>query len=505
MTDPPEGRGTLLDRRTFLKGAGAAGLGGLWLSGCSRPEAAIPLRPKPFFHGEFAGRIGVAREDITPPPGIYARNWGAARHEVARGVHRPLTVTMLALQRTGATEPVFLGALDLGWWKSAEDERFIREPLLRAFAIDGSRVVLNLSHTHAGPAVSREDEAMPGGSLIAPYLEKVRDAVTKAARRAIESSVEGVLTWNTGRCALAVNRDLKDPARDRMVTGFNPGSPADDTVLVGRVTDRKGKVPAVLVNYACHGTTLAWENELLSPDFAGALRETVEANVPGAVCLYLQGPSGELAPREQYTSDVRIADRNGRELAFAALSALEGMLPPETRLEYWGVVESGAPLAVWRRAPRGAPEVLAASRVEVEMALKPMPSVRELEVLLGTTTDRVQAERLRRKMRVRKIVGDGSSAQVPLWVWRVGDAFVVGHPNEAYSRLQTELRRTFPDHPIVVMNLVNGSIGYLPRAELCDLDLYQVWQSPFERGSLELLIVRAGEEIVRLGGVPRSG
>jgi hypothetical protein len=399
---------------------------------------------------------------------------------------------------------MLLGALDLGWWKSAEDEKFIRENLLRAFSIDASRVLLNLSHTHAGPALCREDKEMPGGALIAPYLEKVRDAIAKAARRAIDSAVDGVITWSTGRCSLAVNRDLKDPARDRIVTGLNPSAPADDALLVGRVTDLNGKVLGVLVNYACHGTTLAHENELLSPDFAGAMRETVEANVPSALCFYLQGPSGELAPREQYTADVAVADRNGRQLAFAALSTLEGMLPPQTELDYTGVVESGAPLAIWKRAPRAAPTTLSALSVDVELPLKPMPTAAELEAMLKTTTDRVQSERLRRKMRLRRIVGDGVSTRVPLWVWRLGDAFLVAHPNEAYSRLQTDLRAQFPSHPIAVMNLVNGSVGYLPPAELHDLDLYQVWQSPFDRGCLERLIAAARDAITKLGGVPKG-
>jgi hypothetical protein len=46
----------------------------------------------------FCGQIGIAREDITPPVGIYAKNWGAATHDVAEGIHRPLTATVLTLQ-----------------------------------------------------------------------------------------------------------------------------------------------------------------------------------------------------------------------------------------------------------------------------------------------------------------------------------------------------------------------------------------------------------------------
>lgn len=40
-------------------------------------------------------RAGVARCDITPPVSIYHRMWGAALHERATGVHRPLTATAL--------------------------------------------------------------------------------------------------------------------------------------------------------------------------------------------------------------------------------------------------------------------------------------------------------------------------------------------------------------------------------------------------------------------------
>jgi len=445
----------------------------------------------------FRGVIGVAREDITPPIGIYARSWGAATHDVAEGIHRPLTATALTLKGDGA--PIALVAVDLGWWKAVDDERHVRDAVLKALDLDPARLMINMSHTHAGPATCREDRDKPGGALIAPYLDQVRDAVVRAVRRALESAAPGVLTWTTGRCDLAVNRDLPDPDRDRFVTGFNPHATADDAVLVGRVADPSGRVRAVVVNYACHPTSLAWENKLISPDYPGAMRELIEKEVPGALALYLHGPSGEVSPRRQYTGDAETADRNGRQLGYAALSALTGMLPPRSQLEYSGVVESGAPLAIWKPALRAASTALDARRIEVELPLKDMPSAAEIEASLKTCDDRVQAERLRRKLRVRRVVGEGKTAKVPLWVWRVGDGFFVGQPNEAYTLLQTGLRRRFPHSAITVLNLVNGSIGYLAREELHGEDLYQVWQSPFGRGSLEIVLSSATAALSELG------
>ena len=45
------------------------------------------------------------------------------------------------------------------------------------------------------------------------------------------------------------------------------------------------------------------------------------------------------------------------------------------------------------------------------------------------------------------------------------------------------------------MNLINGSLGYLSPAELYDTDMYPVWQTPFDRGSLERVLAAMTEVI----------
>ena len=97
---------------------------------------------------------------------------------------------------------------------------------------------------------------------------------------------------------------------------------------MARIVADDGGAIADVVNYACHPTTLAWDNTLISPDYVGAMRETVERH-SGAPCLFLQGASGDLGPREGFVGDPAVADRNGRQLAFAALAALA--TPPAAR------------------------------------------------------------------------------------------------------------------------------------------------------------------------------
>lgn len=446
-------------------------------------------------------QAGVARRDITPPADIYFRSWGAALKDNAEGVHRPFTATTLVLREDADADPLVLVAVDGGWWHAGADEALVRDGVLAALGLDASRVMINLSHTHAGPSLVTANEGKPGGERIRPYLERMRDAVVAAAREALAGVRDCELVWATGRCDLATQRSLPDPAGGRYLTGYHPDGPADDTLLVGRLTGPSGEPVATVVNYACHPTTLAWDNTQLSPDYIGAMRETVEADT-GAPCLFLLGAAGEMAPAWQYEGDVAVADKHGRRLGLAVRSTLEGMLEPGHDLLYEGVVESGAPLGVWRSRPVGtASSGVAARRVELPLPIKAdYPPLDEIERELAAATEPYLIERWSRKLRVRQTLGDAETFPFPVWIWKVGDAFLVGYPGEAFTALQRGLRAAFPDHRVVVMNVTNGSIGYLPPDALYDVDMYEVWQTPLDRGCLEKIQVACIQTMTELAG-----
>jgi hypothetical protein len=448
----------------------------------------------------FAGRIGVARADITPPAGIFNRNWGAASSDVSTGIHRPLTASALALMETAGGPPLLILSLDLGWWRTLEDEFALRSSVLDALGVDQTRVLLHLTHTHAGPGICAEDSDKPGGAFVPAYLALLCETCARIAHEAVASAQPARLEWGYGACTLARNRDLPDPHAARVLCGWNPDARADDTLLIGRATSESGAILATLVNYACHPVTLAWQNSLISPDFIGGMRDVVEAQTGGAPCLFLQGASGELAPREHYVGDTAVADRNGRILGYAALAALEEMLPPATALEYAGPVESGAPLATWRRVPHvdGArTRSLSAQTIPYELELKPLPPTAEVEAQLATAPDEFMRERLRRKLRVLRVVGDGPRFTAHAWGWRIGEALLVAQPYEAYSRLQIQLRDAVPHTALAVMNITNGGYAYLAPREMYALDQYQVWQSPFTAGCLETCIDALGAWVRR--------
>ncbi len=451
----------------------------------------------PLLHERFRGfraRVGLSRWDITPPAGAYARNWGAAKHWFATGVHRRLTGTALALAPlSGAGSPLLLISLELGWWRSRQDADALRQRLLTELALPEANLIIHLSHTHAGPALDSDAPPEANPEAARAYLTWLAGACVQGGREALAKLQPATALFNHGHCALATQRDLIDPANPkRFLTGFNPETDADDTLLVARLFSADGRTLGTLVNYACHPTTLAWDNSLLSPDYPGAMRELVESQTGGAPCLFLQGASGELAPAEQYSGDVNLADRHGRQLGHAALSALAPLESGCSHLNFTATVESGAPLAVWRAAEGVLSEVLRASAPRLPLALKrDLPSVAEIDAALARQPTGFQLERLLRQRRVRSSVGDEGESTEQFWLWRFGDAALCAVPFEAYSVLQTQLRAAFPKTPLLVLNIGNGHLGYLPPNDRYRHNLYTVWQTPFAGGGLERLIEAA--------------
>jgi hypothetical protein len=465
-------------------------------------------------------RLGLARADITPPVGIYHRVWGAARHDQSTGVHRPLLGDVLAIGPADSEGPALLRAhLDLVSLAMPHQNDLV-QALSRASGVPLDQTVVSHSHTHAAGWFSLDRVSFPGGDLIPGYLAEMRAKLEQASREAVRDMQEVFITYATGRCNMAANRDFWDEATTQYVCGLNPEGPADDTVVVARITDLSGKLLATIVNYACHATTLAWLNTLISPDYVGAMREEVTRST-GAPCIFAQGACGDLGPRYDYVGDTAIADQNGRWLGYAALSALESMGPLATDYEYKGPVVSGATLGVWETLPFSAERLERVSRFEggryaVDLPLKPKPDpvalqqkLEEWEAFQRDADARgdaiaardygAHAERARRWLSRIHLLPDGTTYPFHYTVHRMGDALWVTTGGEPYNLLQRELRRRFPDDAILLSPISGESgVAYLLARDSYGKGLYQEQSSILAAGCLETLIDAIADRIQTL-------
>lgn len=463
-------------------------------------------------------RAGLARAEITPPVGIYHRMWGAALHDRATGVHRPLLATALWLEARDDAGRLLVIGLDHCLLDRAEFTR-IREKAGQAASIPPEDVFVSMSHTHGSAWMSRSRAHLPGGDLIGPYLDRLAETCAQLAAEAASRSQPATLVFGQSRCSLARHRDYWDERTRQFVCGFNPEGAADDTVALARVVSEAGqKTLGTVVNYACHPTTLAWENTLISPDYIGAMREVVEGHT-GAPCLFLQGASGELGPLEGYVGDPAIADRNGRQLGFAALSGLEAIPAPGTCFEYAGPVVSGAILGTWNHRPLSddasrANALWRTKRFTVELPYRlDLPTAEETRAELANweleetaarmagdaariSECRARAEQMTRQMSRLASLPPGRAYPLPLCIARMGGAIWVFTPAELYQSFQVTLREQFPDSSVLVATVTNDwQPGYIPPATSYGHGIYQEIIAATAPGSFEALTAEVVRQI----------
>ena len=465
-------------------------------------------------------RLGVARCEITPPVGMYHRMWGAASHDRSTGVHRPLTATAAVFQPAEKSEAeslqVVLAVDHCLLWGREMDELLTR--ISSDTGLTRDVLTVAFSHTHGAGLMDTSRAHLPGGELIAPYLKSLASKLSQLLWEARQTLRPATIVYGSGRCALAAERDFWDAAREHYVCGFNPQGTCDDTVLVARATDEQGRTLATVVNYACHPTTLAWENTLISPDYPGAMREVVEG-ATRAPCLFLQGASGDVGPREGFVGATRVADANGRQLGYAVLAALENLPPPRTKFTYRGPVVSGATLGTWSHETLSADELATLQQWRMKRWTVDLPYREGLPNLEQVAADRQRhaveeqesrrcgnaaraselralVERADRQLTRLGALPRGPAFPMPVVAWQMGDAVWLAVEGELYNVFQRELRQRYPRHPLLLATIANGSRpSYLPMREAYGKGLYQESIAVVAPGSLESLLEAIAEHL----------
>lgn len=460
------------------------------------PNANLAPNQKHWREAMSSLKCGVAKREFTPEIGIASGIWGAAKKSRSESIHLGLFLTAIAREDRDGRKSFIIG-IDLCVLGCVECAHDMLDRIAKGVGVDRDQILFSSSHTHAVPLPCiHRSMKKDGAELIPQFRESIIEKSVEACLEAA-GKIEAVdITWGYGHCDLAVNRDL--PCGEMEVVAFNPEIVPDDTLTVGRVSNREGKVLATIVNYACHPTTLAWENLAISPDYVGMARELVEEETK-APMLFLQGASGELSPRNQYSGDTAVADKNGAILGHAVLSTLKAMQSPGSGLRWNGIVESGALLGEWHEEKVEGSSEVREFRIDVPVRVKELKSIEQLrEEWAGIDPDALE-ERITRATRLR--IGYESNGEVthPVWIWKWGEAIFVAQPGEAYSYIQTELRKRNPDRIIFVVNLTNApGLFYLPIRSAYNAPAYQAWQTLLAPGCIETVTDYVDLEIKKL-------
>ncbi len=435
---------------------------------------------------------GVGRATITPPVGVDLMGY-SRRSRPSTGVHMDLHVTALVLAAAGETIAI-LDADLIYLHPPLVDE--IREAVAARLRTPVSHVLLGCSHSHSAPTSSpvkiggEQDRVRPEE---AAYMASLPGLVLAAVARAQAAMAPARVGAGMGEIGLAVNRREK-LADGRVVLGPNPDGPADARVGVLRVDHGDGRPMAAVVNYACHPIFLGSASRLISPDFPGPMRRTVERET-GATSLFLQGAAGNVNPRSPMHPDPAEAERAGTRLGLeAAKTFLDVATQPTERREQW--ITSVATFHLVRDEPvaRRVPDRVAAREVRLNLPLAPLPTAKEacrlleerraaLAALLarGADADDLNPARyqvLWGELLLRAIRGGGPrSVEVPVQALCVNEVGVVAVAGELFVEVQLAIRQASPFGATLVAAYANGCVGYIPTKDAYPDGGYEVEHS----------------------------
>jgi len=156
------------------------------------------------------------------------------------------------------------------------------------------------------------------------YAATLERKLVEVALEALANRNPADLSWAQGRASFAVNRRR---IVDGKAVGYTdqPGGPVDHALPVMRAADAGGSVRAVLLNYACHCTTLKGGDNYVHPDWAGDAARRLETKHPGAVALVAIGCGADSDPQPRGLAAVA---KHGQTIAEEVTRLFAGKMRP---------------------------------------------------------------------------------------------------------------------------------------------------------------------------------
>lgn len=421
------------------------------------PEAGtnLPAPVRPWLEvGAAVTAVPIAAG--TPMSGF------AARKDTSIGVHDPLTVRALAI------EDACWVTIDV----CGLDEETCRR-IGDASPLPSDHVIVSATHTHSGPCSMATRLGSAGPALV--------DALCRAATDTCNEALE-----NRSLCSVSFDAvSGLGIAHNRR----HPEVPIDPALQTIAFTRADGAITAYLLQFPCHPVVLGADNLLISADYQGFARRSLEADTPGAVALFLTGAAGDV--NTGHSAQSSYLHEGSPKRTFAEAERIGEALGKAAR------AAKGAP------ARPALPFAVATARIDLELEILDMVSPTVLAD--EWAKDTVWAASGKRE--VFQVWSDWALAQNGsaelVWtgtvsVMRVADILLVALPGEPFLAAAERIQREFTT-PVIVAGYSNGCPGYFPTAtefayggyEVLDAHRYYGMPAPFKRGSLEKLVETA--------------
>lgn len=450
---------------------------------------------------------GVARIDITPPPGIAHAGWGAQTHQRAAGIDLPLWATALALSDGDQTVVIVDIDLIYLWEPEVYD---VQKAVLQLTGLPASHVRLAYTHTHSGPVngTAWTSWIKEGTEMVPSYDGSLPHRIAGVAWAALQNLKPARLAAGSGSCAINVNRRFQRPEDSAVVVGRNWQGPVDHEVKVVRIDTLAGEPLAAIVNYACHPITVGPDAQLVTPDYPGVVKRVVE-QATGATCLFLQGATGNIGPvRGGARHGLHEYKRLGQILGHEAGKIWWEIELPARQEKYAGTLESGAPLAIYDDTPLTDPDFSLRVGVRpMRLPIKDLPAPEKLEADLaehvkrldelraagGSEAEIIQetmsAKRAKMRAQIARELSGQTHRTFEAQVFAIGNEIaLLGMPGEPFVEIGQQVKQNSPFKHTLFSGYSNVGWAYIPMPDAYPLGGYEVEITPFSPDAAGIVV-----------------
>ena len=435
-------------------------------------------------------KAGFGRVDVTPPMGIGVRGYFKPRY--AEGVLDNLEISALALECDG--EKVLLMSIDNCGLKKTMTDGY-RKVVSERTGVPVEAIFMSSTHTHTGPGMALEGDENEY-VLEREYENLLNYKFADAAMFALQNLKPAKMGYAVGEA-----KNIAFVRRFRMKDGSvrtNPGvdnpdivapiGDVDERVNVLRFDQENGET-FVLVNFGDHPDTVG--GNLISADWPGFLRKTVEKTLDNTKCIFFNGAQGDVNhvnvhPRGGYLNDMFMdfddVARGYGHARYMGRVVAAGVMQVYDKVQYVDVdslryKQRDVDVPSNKANPEDLPE---AHRInDLHMAGKDA-ELPYTGMMLTTVVARAG--------RMVRLENGPDSFNMPLTGIAIGNVALIGIPGEPFTGIGRGLKEAKGWDLVLPCCLTNGSEGYFPMQEAYDEGGYEAGSSNFKAGVAELFI-----------------
>ena len=361
---------------------------------------------------------------------------------------------------------------------------------------------ISLTHTHTGPGYNldydSEEEKKATDEYYDFLISRVTDSVILAINDLKDAKMGYIYGYAPERVAFIRRYMMKDgiaftcPPIDDPNIDYPLGT-LDQRVNVLRF-DRKDAPTVVIVNYGIHADTV--NGDLVSSDFIGFLRETVEKALDGVQTMFLGGANGDVGSTNVHPTK---GDMNDTEISFDNEMKSPGMA------RFIGRALAGTVLQVYDKvhyvdvddidfvvknfkvpSNMPTPEQLPTAKLYTKLHAEGRDDEIPFKAMQLTTA-------IAEAKRMCKLENGPEFFDMWLTGVKIGPVALVGIPGEPFTDIGVRIKEAEGWNLILPCCLVNGSLGYFPTKSAYDEGGYEACGCKFKAGVDDVIVNNAIE------------